>query len=337
MRLSEVIGQSAAARILARLAERGRLPHALLLEGLPGCGRRTLARALAQALLCERPQAGDACCACSSCLLCAAGNHPDAVELPDDHDAVNDGWRALYRGAEGRDPGADVLTGKILPVCWIREAVADRASESAQMGRGRCFIIPSAERLHGPAANALLKVLEEPPAGVRFLLTAASATLVLGTIRSRSRLMRLHPLDSAAITKVLIAGGIEPALAQTRAATATGSHRGLWQEQSPPPIEALLTLVRNGWSSSAVATVIDALPKSGGDEASLSAAGEQRKLLRQWLLGLCQSLRRDFRDEPAKARRSAESILRIQSLLSDLQRNLPARLVIEALAAGSPR
>lgn len=333
MRLADVVGQGASARILMRLAERSRLPHALLLEGPPGCGRRTLARALSQALLCELPQAGDACGTCTSCRLCAAGNHPDVVELPDDHDAISDGWRALYRSAEGREPGADVLTGKTLPVCWIREAVADRASESAQYGRGRCFIIPSAERLYGGGANALLKVLEEPPSGVRFLLTTANAALVLGTIRSRSRLIRLHPLTSAEVARVLTAGGIDPDLAEARAAMASGSHRGLWEEQKPPPIDAMLSLVCQGWSSAAVATVIDALPKGGGDEGGQSSAGEQRKALRHWLLALCQRLRGDFRTEPANARLAAERILRIQSLIADLHRNLPPRLVIETLAS----
>jgi DNA polymerase-3 subunit delta' len=217
----------------------------------------------------------------------------------------------------------------------VREAVADRASESAQLGRGRCFIIPSAERLHGAAANALLKVLEEPPPGVRFLLTAASAALVLGTIRSRSRLVRLQPLDCSSVERVLVAGGIDPSLARLRAAAATGSHRGLWTDHAPPPLDALLSLATGGWSSAAIATVVEALPKGGGDEGAQSAAGEQRKALRQWLLGLCQRLRTDFRGDPAQARRAAEAIQRIQGLLGDLQRNLPARLVIEALASGS--
>ncbi len=66
-RLADVCGNTGIRTLLARLRARGRLPHAVLLEGIPGCGRRTLALALAQSLLCAQSVDGDACGACDSC------------------------------------------------------------------------------------------------------------------------------------------------------------------------------------------------------------------------------------------------------------------------------
>ncbi|HEX3135063.1 MAG TPA: DNA polymerase III subunit delta', partial [Planctomycetota bacterium] len=84
MRLGEIIGHGGLPRLLVRLIARTRLPHAIILDGIPGCGRRTLARAVAQALLCHAPHQGDACGACASCRVLAAETHPDCIELPHD-------------------------------------------------------------------------------------------------------------------------------------------------------------------------------------------------------------------------------------------------------------
>lgn len=332
-RFADILGQDAAVRLLVRLVERGRLPHALLIEGIPGCGRRAVARAVAQAVLCPSRSGGDACGACSSCRLLGADGHPDMVELPADGAPVPEGWRALHRSSEGRDPGPDVLAGRTVPVCWVRDAVAECAFESAQLGHGRFFLLPGVERLGAAAANALLKVLEEPPSGVHLALTTANAGQVLGTIRSRTRLVRLHPLASEDLRRVLERGGIDPDTARLRALAGSGSHRGLWREAEPPPLEALRRLVAGGWSLAAVAAVADAVASgSGGDEGSTGA--EQRRLLRVWLQVLAQDQRDGLRQGGVAAEAAVERIGRIQAAMQDLGRNLPSRLVLEVLAAG---
>src|SRR5271167_4218768 len=113
MRLREVIGQDGLVRLLSRLIARGRLPPALLLEGLPGCGRRTLALAIAQAVLCPRAQGGDACGECASCRMVNEGSHPDLVSLPHD--------------SQGDDLGVEL----------VRSAIAEAAYQSPLIGAGR--------------------------------------------------------------------------------------------------------------------------------------------------------------------------------------------------------
>lgn len=310
--LDGIIGQAATVRLLARLLGRGRLPQTLLLEGVPGCGRRSLALALAQALLCHQPVRGDACGDCASCRACAAGSHPDLVQTA--HDSV---------------PGE-------LLVDALREQVVEAAACSPLAGNRRAFLIYGAERLNGAAANALLKVLEEPTAGVAwFILTTASAAAVLPTIRSRSQLFRLRPLASEDIERVLLRQGLPPPEARMRAQQAEGGHRGLSGDDPMPPLEDLLLLVGGEPSSAAVTAVMERLPSRLGpsqEEAGLTLSGEQRRLLRQWLKAAANALRPALRLGPTEARQAARRVERIQQALADLGRNLQVRLVLESLA-----
>ena len=139
MRLAEVLGQPAAVALIRRLIAGRRLPQTLLLSGPPGCGRRTTARAAAQALLCSAPAAGDACGHCRSCALVATGSHPDLVEVPGDRDAADE----------------DGDQSRSLKVDLIRD-LAERAMETPILGERRVFLIPACERLsagRGDSAN----------------------------------------------------------------------------------------------------------------------------------------------------------------------------------------
>jgi DNA polymerase III delta' subunit len=308
-KLADVCGNAGIRRLLARLRARDRLPHALLLEGLPGCGRRTLAMSLAQALLCEKPSAGDACGSCDSCRLVSSRSHPDLVCLPSDREADE------------------------LPVELIRDSVVQAAYESPLLGDKRVFVVPDIDRLRGAAANALLKVLEEPPAGAYLLMTAAHSASVLATIRSRAQLFRLQPLSVVEVEAVLRRGGVSAPVAATRSILSAGSHRGLWEELSSPPLEAMLGLALNGFDSSLVADVVAALPQrepKGEDGPVRTLAGEQRRCCRQWLDALIQHMR--GRLSGSEASQAADIIERVLSLQGDLRRNLSPRLVIEALA-----
>jgi DNA polymerase III subunit delta' len=159
MRLAEVIGHNAVTELIRRLIERDRLPHALLFDGIAGNGRRTVALAAAQALLCTAPVRGDACGSCASCELCTTHTHPDCTILPHENQAQD------------------------LSLDLIREHITDHVYVSPLMGARRVFIIPGIERLNMAAANTLLKVLEEPPPGTFLFMTTTSAAGVLRTIR----------------------------------------------------------------------------------------------------------------------------------------------------------
>ncbi len=312
-RLSDIRGQPVAG-FLRRLNQAGRLPHALLLEGLPGTGRRTLARAIAQALVCAAPSAGDACGTCEPCRLAAAQTHPDIVEGPHD-DGLGE-----------------------LSVESVREEFAARVYESPLMGPRRAFLLYGVERLGAGAANALLKALEEPPAGAYLILTTASAGGVLATIRSRAQLHRLQPLGADDIARILEQGGVARAQARARADRAGGSHRGLWRELDAMPLEELAALARSGFSSALVARVCDALPdrlEPDQEEQGITLLQEQRRVLRQWLAALAQELRRALRAGPEVA--LAGRIERLLALGGDLDLNLNPRLVVEALAIDQDR
>ena len=210
MRLREVIGQSGLARLMARLIARGRLPPALLLEGVPG-RPRTLALAIAQAVLCAHAREGDACGECASCRMVGEGSHPDLVSLPHD--------------TQGDELGVEV----------VRTTIAEAAYQSPLIAAGRVFFLPGVERLNHAASNTLLKVLEEPPRGTHEIISTAHAGAVLRTIRSRTQLHRLSPLSTADLERVLMRLGLSAEEARRRAPGGAGSHRGAHDGDLAPP------------------------------------------------------------------------------------------------------
>jgi len=164
------------ASILARLPET--LPAALLLSGQKGLGKEAMALSLAQARLCERrgglwQHCGD----CASCHLFAAGNHPDFRLLTPAGDSD-----------EASDAEGPTAAGK-KPSLYIRidavRDVAGLAGMTSHRGVARVVVISPAESLYPNAANALLKILEEPPANMHFLLIAHEPHRLPKTILSR--------------------------------------------------------------------------------------------------------------------------------------------------------
>lgn len=153
-------------RRLASAIEQQRLHHGLLIAAPAGLGKRALASALAAAALCtQRRTDGHACGSCRSCLLLAAGSHPDCVRI----------------GLELRDDGK--LRSEII-VEQIR-VLSQRLSMSSQFGGWQVVLIDPADRMNPSAANALLKTLEEPSAATVLVLVADDPSRLPATIRSR--------------------------------------------------------------------------------------------------------------------------------------------------------
>ncbi len=184
----------------------GSAPQVLLLIGPASIGKTTLALDLAAGLLCA---AGDGearpCRACRACRLVALGTHQDLHRL-----APEGSGRQVRIG----DPG-DPEPGT------VRHLIRELARLPVE-GRRRVAVIEGAHRMNEDAQNALLKTLEEPPAGATLILCADEPERLLPTVRSRAATLRLGPLGIRAIEGLLGERGIDPPRAARLARLAAG-------------------------------------------------------------------------------------------------------------------
>ena len=154
---------------LQRSRRQNRLPHALLLAGAEGLGKRDFARRLGRSVLCEQPgEHGDACGRCRQCLLLQADSYPDLRMVTPDEDS------------------------SVIRIDAIRDLVSGNTLSVGE-GSHRVFIIEPAHAMGQGAANALLKTLEEPIPGTLMLLITSSPDRLPITIRSRCQLLRFTP------------------------------------------------------------------------------------------------------------------------------------------------
>ena len=166
------------------LADRARLPHALLIHGAPGIGKAEFARSLAASVLCETPREGLACGQCPSCHWYSQGNHPDFREIVPEAAAEDD------EGEGEAEAKADKVKSVVIKVDQIR-AIADFVALTTHRAGFRVLLIHPADAFQPNAANALLKTLEEPPPNTLIVLVTAYLARLLPTIRSRCRLLAL--------------------------------------------------------------------------------------------------------------------------------------------------
>jgi DNA polymerase III subunit delta' len=196
----DLVGHEAAERELRRLDEIGRLPHAILLSGPRGIGKATLAFRLARFLLAkgeERAEGGLAIDAESGVFRrVAAGGHADLL-------TVERAYDARRRRLRGEIVAEDA-----------REITAFFRLTAAEEG-WRIVVVDGAEEMNRSAANALLKVLEEPPRRALLLLVSHSPGRLLPTIRSRCRRFPLAALGRPAVMRLL--RGYRPELAEPEA------------------------------------------------------------------------------------------------------------------------
>jgi DNA polymerase-3 subunit delta' len=195
---ADVVGQPAVvAELQAAVAQPAAMTHAWLFTGPPGSGRSVAARAFAAALQC--PQGGDG--TCHECRTVLAGSHADVHRV--------------------------VPEGLSIGVAEVRGIVRTAARAPSQ-GRWQIVLVEDADRMSEAASNAVLKMLEEPPARTVMLLCAPSLHPddVPVTIRSRCRVVPLRTPTIEAVAEVLVRrDGIDPALAAWSAAAA-GGHVG---------------------------------------------------------------------------------------------------------------
>ena len=217
MSLPSLAGHQEARRRLATAARTGRLAQVLLVTGPAGVGKQRLALWLAQLALCERGEL-EPCGQCRACRLVAGLAHPDVhwfVPIPrpkagDPDKAVDEAAETLAGVMDERrqQPLYTAPDGMAShPMASVRLLQRRAALTSVEGGR-RVFIVAEADRLvpqesSPEAANALLKLLEEPPAGALFVLTAVDPRRVLPTIRSRTVPVRLQRLSDDEVRSFL--------------------------------------------------------------------------------------------------------------------------------------
>ena len=178
--------------VLVERAANGTLPHALLLCGPSGLGKRALAEAFVRARLCESPRDGHACGTCRTCKLLAAGTHPDRMRVTLE-----------------ANPKTGVMRREIV-IDQIRELSAQLAM-SSQLGSWQVAMIDPADAMNVAALNALLKTLEEPTDATLMVLVSDQPWQLSATIRSRcQRLEFANPPPAAALEWLSTRGVVHP-------------------------------------------------------------------------------------------------------------------------------
>lgn len=169
MRWDGLAGNLSAKKTLSGFVDAGRLPHALLIEGPPGSGRRSFALRMAQAAVClaaeEKP-----CGVCAGCHKALADTHPDIMRA-----GGSGGARSFHVDA----------------IRAIRETAYILPNEAPR----RVILLEQAENMTDTAQNALLKILEEPPGHVLFILTCENRSQLLPTIQSRAVCIALGAVE----------------------------------------------------------------------------------------------------------------------------------------------
>ncbi|HXZ09788.1 MAG TPA: DNA polymerase III subunit delta' [Paraburkholderia sp.] len=194
---------------------RAHWPHALLLHGQAGIGKLRFAQHLAQGLLCEAPLAnGEPCGTCVACNWFTQGNHPDyRIVLPEAL-AAESGFAvaedAKPEKADGDEGKKTRAPSKEIKVEQVR-GLLDFVGVGSHRGGARVVVLYPAEALNVVAANALLKTLEEPSAGVVFLMVSARIDRLLPTIISRCRQWPMSTPTPQSAIAWLAAQGVDDA------------------------------------------------------------------------------------------------------------------------------
>ncbi len=321
MTLHPLAGHHQARRRLADSNRSGRLPQVLLVTGPAGVGKQRLALWLAQLLLCERP-AEEPCGACRACKLVLQLAHPDLhwfVPIPrlkaaDAERQVEEAAELLAEVmAERREqPWYGPADGMSSHPLASARLMLRRTALTPVEGARKLFVLGEAERLvpqesSPDAANALLKLLEEPPADTWIFLTTTEPERVLPTIRSRAVPLRLARLPDAEVRAFALA------------------------HLHPAPGAAELELLVRG-AEGAIGSLV------GRGEAAAKATEEARALLDAITAGRAARFERSLKQAPWSARGGFTDLLdALAAELAERARKASDRDAVDRLTIGLER
>jgi len=301
-----------------RAIQRERLAHGFLLIGPKGIGKRFFAETLAQCLFCETiPDAElDACGTCSSCRQIQAGHHPDLLQI------------GLPEGK------------KILPISLLvgddahrgRAGLCYEISHAPMSAPRRIAIIDDAEAMNDEAANALLKTLEEPPAGAILILLAPDSEAVLPTIRSRCQPVHFSAFHHSELRTILERQEYAPASIDSIAGLAEGSLE-VARRLLEPGLMELWQTIENILSSSP----IEGVTATKSIQSALEGLGTETSVQREnmyWVVRfVMESLRKRLAvtSDPLEIDRLGDMFDRCFLAEQHLKQTMPVPLCLETL------
>jgi DNA polymerase III subunit delta' len=335
--------------LLARLrhqAVAGSLPSSVLLHGPAGVGKQQVALWLAKVLVCADPNAP--CDACQHCRLASAWQHPDIQWVfprprlkdsdPSHDDVRADLAEAIADRAKALGLYAPPSGTEGIFVSTVRTVVHGASSRPALAAR-RVIVVGDAERMVAQegadqAANAFLKLLEEPPPGTHLVLTSSEPGALLPTIRSRVVAFRVGPVAERDVRRFLDRPGVRPALA---AAGLPADDASLLAFAGGAP-GALLAGGSRASAVQAARAVLAAAtgPRSAGFKAAFQqgasgARGEFTDVLDALTDVLADSVRRHVNDGRPQAADAARAVLAVEAAKADARQNAQPSLLMARL------
>lgn len=308
MKLLDVKGQEKAAKKLSSFLAASRIPSALIFSGMDGVGKSLMATALAQALICKDKEGLQPCGLCPDCSSIARRIHPDVPFV-----------NALYQATLEEE---EISKQKTLKVGTIRRLRRDMEMESL-LGSWKVAVIEDAHTLEVEAANALLKILEEPPKRTLWILLTSQKERIPSTVLSRCFTVRFSPLPPSVLGPILLERGLPKQQADLLGHLCEGSASRALQLAEGPAWEA-----KGGPPELAPLAAADSLPKE------LAAA---RKIVETTLYELAQRMRMkavDGRIEFADVQRPLRQLIELRK---SLNANADPKLVmILGLAEAKP-
>ena len=254
----ELTGNARVKAILKRMLVSDRLPGALLFTGEEGIGKKLFALEVARALNCRSPKDQEACGVCSSCTRIFRLNYPQRDDA--------DEWTQII-WTDHPDVGLVVAPRRVLRVEQMRQ-IEKEANFRPFEGKARVFLIDEADKLNDASANALLKVLEEPPRTSHLILITARPAMLLPTILSRCQMIRFSPLTPAEIESYLIKNNlVDPKIIDRGAYVLAGYDQGD------------ITLIATGSETPLAVKTADLLKKEGVNARALTLAVRRKGLL----------------------------------------------------------